>query len=203
MVEKLSGKLLTQFYITQRLSVATIARRFDCSQNRINYWLHRYGIRKRSISEALYEAHNPNGDPFRVPRLNLSSKAFLAGLGVGLYWGEGNKRNPVSVRLGNTDPRLILAFIKFLKEVFGVPPTKFRFGLQVFSDMSAHDARSFWLSKLKPYGMAQKQFQKVIITPARSIGTYREKTQHGVLTVYCSNVRLKRLMDQILAKYQV
>lgn len=199
-----SRNLLKSLYQERGLSVIKIAKYLNFSEGKVNYWLDRYNIQKRSISEAIYRMHNPDGDPFIMPRrLNYKSPLFLAGIGLGLYWGEGNKRNPTSVRLGNTDPRLIKAFIKFLVEVFKIKPSKLRFGLQMFSDMSSKDGLSFWLSQLSKFGITKQQFQKVVITPARSVGTYREKTKHGVLTIYCSNVRLKRIIDTMLAEYKV
>lgn len=124
---------------------------------------------------------------------------FLYGLGLGLYWGEGTKSNTNSVRLGNTDPKLIKTFLKFLKLCFQIDENKLRFGLQVFSDMNPNRALHFWVKEL---GLKQSQFQKVIVTPARSIGTYRQKTQHGVLTVYFNNKKLRNLIVGEIEKMQ-
>ena len=199
-----SRNLLKNLYQERGFSVSKIAKHLNFSEGKVNYWLSRYNIQKRSISEAVYRMHNPDGDPFVAPsNLNYQSMHFIAGLGLGLYWGEGNKRNPTSVRLGNTDPKLIKAFVRFLLKIFKVKPSKLRFGLQIFSDMPPRNVLSFWISQLRSLGIKKQQFQKVIVTPARSIGTYREKSQHGVLTVYCSNVRLKNLIDNMLAEYKV
>ena len=62
----------------------------------------------------MYIRYNPKGDPFafKLPKNGADWKLF--GLGIGLYWGEGNKRNKNSIRLGNVDPRLIRAYMLFL-----------------------------------------------------------------------------------------
>jgi Homeodomain-like domain-containing protein len=194
---------LRRFYSKKGFSVAQIAKRFKCSQHRVDYWLKRYNIQKRSISDALYRRHNPNGDPFEIRSIHSQETALLLGLGLGLYWGEGNKRNPSAIRLGNTDPLLIRKFIQFLRDILGVSITKLRFGLQVFSDMSPTKAKRIWLGHLRGLGIVPEQFQRPIVTPARSAGTYHEKTQWGVLTVYCSNIKLKRILDEMLAKHAV
>lgn len=196
----LSESSLLKYYVHNSLSVAQIALQLGCSQSRVNHWLRKYQIPKRSISDALYNRHNPKGDPFSIAKIDTISKALLAGLGIGLYWGEGNKRNPNTIRLGNTDPFLIRKFIQFLKDILGVPVSKLRFGLQIFSDMSAAQARRIWLEHLRGFGISVEQFQRPVITSARSPGTYREKTQWGVLTVYCSNIKLKRILDGMLAE---
>jgi len=183
---------LRSLYLEQKKSVAEIAQIAACSEHKINYWLGKYGISKRSISEAIYLKRNPGGDPFlfRVPR--NKSDALLYGLGLGLYWGEGNKRNKLSVRLGNTDPLLIKKFIQFLTEVYSIKTSKLRFWLQIFSDMSEKEALDFWIKTLK---VSRSQFSKTTITPSGGVGTYREKTTHGVLSVYFHN---KKLRDSIV-----
>lgn len=200
---RIEAEVLKSLYSRRKFSAREISIHLGHSQSKINYWLARYRIAKRSISESMYNKHNPNGDPFELPRLQYHSLVFLAGLGLGLYWGEGNKKNPTSVRLGNTDPRLIKTFIQFLISIFKIKPFKLRFGLQIFSDMSPKEGLLFWASELSKFGVTHKQFQKVVVTPARSIGTYREKTRHGVLTVYYSNVKLKRFIDRALAEFKI
>ena len=186
---------LTKLYRDEQKSASFIAQRFSCSQNKINYWLKKYKIQKRGISDALYIKHNPKGDPFVYSEPHDKESSFLLGLGLGLYWGEGNKKNKTTVRLGNTDPHLIKKFIEFLARVYHVKRKKFRFGLQIFSDMNPSAALSFWSHHL---GFSRDHFGKVIVTPARSLGTYKEKTKHGVLTIYVSNRKLRDLInDQI------
>lgn len=131
--------------------------------------------------ETLFLSKNPN----------TLEDSFLFGLGLGLYWGEGNKKNKTSVRLGNTNPRLVKRFIEFLQHTYGARKEKFRFSLQIFSDMNPKEALRFWVNALQ---VSPQQFGKVIVTPSRGLGTYREKTQHGVVTVYFSNTRLRDLL---------
>ena len=61
----------------------------NCSEHKINYWLNKYGITKRNISDAIYLKYNPKGDPFRfiLPKNKKDERLF--GLGLGLYWGGG------------------------------------------------------------------------------------------------------------------
>lgn len=184
----ISKKLLNSLYVVGKMSSKQIAVKIGCSSNKINYWLAKHKISKRSIGAALYIRKNPNGDPFRFYKPTNSENWFLLGLGLGLYWGEGTKRNKTSVRLGNTDPRLIKKFIEFLRTIYRADEKKFRFGLQIFGDMSKKAALLFWTRHL---GVSTRQFGKVIVTPHRSIGTYREKTKYGVLTVYFSNKKLR------------
>ena len=179
---------LEKEYIKNGKSVSEIARGLSCSENKISYWLAKHDVRKRSISEAVYLKNNPKGDPFEFKAPKSAEEWFLYGLGLGLFWGEGNKANTQSVRLGNTDPDLIKVFLEFLESIFSIKTTRLRFGLQVFSDMDPDKAKNFWMKKLN---IKTNQFQKVVVTKPFKKGTYRRKTRHGVLTVYFSNTKLR------------
>ncbi len=192
MKKSFNKKTLQDLYEKEKLSVSVIAKRLGCSQNKVNYWLKKYGINKRSISEAIYLKNNPKGDPFLFNQPKNVSSYFIYGLGLGLFWGEGNKKDRHSVRLGNSDPKLIRYFIKFLKEIYNIDERRLRFGIQVFNDVSSHEALLFWSKELS---VDKSQFQKVVITPTRGTGSYKKKSKHGVLTVYFYN---KKLRDTIM-----
>ena len=191
----LSRTTLERLYIKEKKPVSTIAKIMECSEHKVNYWIAGFGIPKRSISEGVYLHYNPHGDPFRIREPKTLDESFLSGLGLGLYWGEGTKSNKNSVRLGNTDPRLIVKFIEFLTRLCEIDTKKLKFGLQIFSDMAPEVALKFWMHRL---GASRSQFQKVIVTPARGIGTYRHKTKHGVLTIYFCNKKLRDIICQMI-----
>lgn len=185
---------LRRLYLMEGLSMKDIAVRLKCSLHKVSYWMEYYTIPKRSISEAIYVRSNPGGDPFVFHSPKTIDEAKLFGLGLGLYWGEGTKADKNTVRLGNTDPKLILKFIEFLERIFGVRRADMRFGLQVFSDMSPATALDFWCKNLT---ITRRQFYKVTVTRSGSIGTYRKKSRYGVLTVYYHN---KKLRDRLIGE---
>jgi len=194
----LQEEKLRDLYIVKRHSAADIGRLLRCSEHKVNYWLLKYNITKRSISEAVYAKCNPHGDPFKIKAVKTLEDAKLLGLGLGLYWGEGNRKNKHSVRLGNTDPRLIGRFIQFLMEICGVRCGKFRFSLQIFGDMPKKKTLDFWIAELKDFRVTKEQFFKTTVTPYRGVGNYREKSKYGVLTVHVSNSKLKAAIDSML-----
>jgi len=180
--------LLVRKYVKAGQSVRDIALRLGCSENKVTYWLQKHNINKRSLSEALYIKHNPSGDPFVLKKPVSSESWFLYGLGLGLYWGEGNKANKHSVRLGNTDPDLILKFLEFLETVYDIDKKRLRFGLQIFTDIDKNKALHYWANKLN---VDVNKFQKVVVTKSVRKGTYRKKSEYGVLTIYFSNTKLR------------
>ncbi|MBT3412501.1 MAG: hypothetical protein HOJ15_02005 [Candidatus Jacksonbacteria bacterium] len=195
MIEK---KQLEQLYIENKKSMQEIADYLDCSVNKVRYWMEAHGVKSRNISDAVYLKSNPNGDPFEFKKPGSKLEWMLLGFGLGLFWGEGTKASKNSVRLGNSDPGLLRKFIQYLEVIYGVDRNQLRFGLQLFTDCSEHDALKYWQKHLnaKP-----DQFQKVVKTPSRKPGTYRKKSLYGVVTVYFHNTKLRNLIQNHLVKY--
>lgn len=192
---ELNCQKLRNLYIKNRKSVSEIASRLGCSQGKINYWLYRYKIKKRDISEAIYIKHNPKGDPFSFRRPKNIEDAILFGLGIGLYWGEGTKANKTTVRLGNSDPILLKTFIRFLIKFFRIKKEDLKFHLHIFTDIDTEKATKFWVDELD---IKKEQFYKPTITQTGKLGTYRKKSEYGVLTVYYGNIKLKKVLMNLL-----
>ena len=86
-------ELLNRLYNIDKKSVSQIAAELGFSEHKVNYWLGKHKILKMTISEAVYIRHNPKGDPFKFSLPKSQKESELFGLGLGLYWGEGNKAN--------------------------------------------------------------------------------------------------------------
>src|SRR3989344_8085112 len=150
-------KALKKLYKDDKKSSAEIAKILGCSEHKVNYWLEKHIIPKRSISEAVYVRKNPLGDPFSFIQPKNLAEAKLFGLGVGLYWGEGNKANKNIVKLGNSDPELLKVFIKFLTTFFKINGRSLKFHLHLFSDINVEEATSHWAKELN---VRRSQFYK-------------------------------------------
>ncbi len=187
---------LIKHYLTLGESVAHIAHSCGVSENKVHYWMAKYGIRKRSISEALsMKKHGPGGG-FTIKSQRTPSEEALYGLGVGLYWGEGNKRNKHTVRLGNTDPGILNSFAEFLVCICGVDRKSMRYSLQIFTDTSESDALSYWCDALSIH--KSQIMPTVNHINSGKIGTYKMKNQFGVMTLYVFNMKLRNwLVDQL------
>lgn len=191
----ITKQMLDELYLQKGLSVKQVADSIGCSANRIVYWMDKFGIERRSRSDAVYLRHNPDGDPFAVKEITTLKDAMLFGLGTGLYWGEGTKANKYSVRLGNSDPALLRNFISFLVELYGVNKEDMKFGLQIFNDMDPAKVLAYWCNELE---VLPAQFYKLHITPSGSLGTYRKKSKFGVATVYYHNKKLRDILVENL-----
>lgn len=194
-MKRLTSEKLEKFYIKEGKSVADIAKIFKCSERRIDYWLKKYNIPKRTISEAIYLKNNPDGDPFQFIQPKNAEEAELFGMGIGLYWGEGNKANKNSVKLGNSDSALMRIFIKFLIKFFKIKKTDLKFHLHTFTDINLDEANSYWMEELN---IGKDQFYKPTVTITGKLGNYRKKSKYGVLTVYYANTKLRNILVSLL-----
>lgn len=168
-----------------------IAEALSCSTGGINHLLKKYGIKKRSVSEAVYVRANPNGDPFKLRMPCGKDEYALFGLGLGLYWGEGSKVNKSSVSLCNSDPRLLKAFMNFMQTFFNVTLSKARLHIHIFQDIETEEALSFWSDQL---GISRENIQRPTVIRSGQIGTYRERSKYGTATISYSNTKLRELM---------
>jgi hypothetical protein len=182
------GKL-SNLYLDKHKSSSEIARIIQCSENKINYWLNKYRIKKRTISEAVYLKCNPKGDPFTIKSNLNRDEVKLNAVGLGIYWGEGDKSpNNTSIRVSNTDPFLIKKFREFLKKIYKVKKDKIQYSLILFNDIDKKIAVEFWKKELK---IKEKQLGKIIVIPSQGKGMYKNKSKYGVLTIIFTNKKLK------------
>lgn len=184
-------KQLEDLYIERNLSMMQISEKLECSHHKVAYWMGEYKIKRRSISDAVYIRSNPGGDPFKIKKPETAEELILFGLGVGLYWGEGNKAHQNAVRLGNSDPELLKLYILFLTKLCRVKKEALKFDLQIFSDIDVNSALNYWTRELN---VKSEQFFKPRVTISGSIGTYKKKSKYGVVTIYFGNTKLRNIV---------
>lgn len=177
------------------LSMTEIAERTGWEYGKIVYCMKKFAISRRNISEAIYQKLNPNGDPFKIKKNLSSDERELLGLGIGLFWGEGNKASKHAVRLGNSDPKLIRSFREFLIKICGIKKDKLRYSLLLFNDANESNAINFWNKKL---GLVSGQISSVTSLKPRGKGTYKKKSMTGVLVIEFCNVKLKKEIDKMV-----
>lgn len=191
----ISKEILISLYINDKKSITEIAKQLGFSPHKVVYWLKKYGIPRRSPNEASYIKYNPNGDPFRISNLKTKNEILLYALAIGLFWGEGNKKNVHDVRIGNTDIGIINYWCRFLREICHVKEQKIHFHLQTFKNMSLEKTVSYWSRNL--------EIDPSRITSCKPMaplgkGSYHKMSQFGVLTVGVYNTHFRKwIMEQL------
>lgn len=190
----LQEKQLRRLYASGK-SMMEISQILNCSVHKVSYWMEKHSIQRRVRREAMYIKLNPNGDPFKIKTNLNKNDAFLLGLGLGIYWGEGNKVTPHSLRVANTDPEMIKAFTTFLKKICNLENKRLSYNIVSFNDASPEVARKYWSEQLK---ISPQKFGKITQIPHQGKGTYKRKSQYGVCTIQGNNIKLKTwIMEQI------
>lgn len=189
------NKSVLKNYYSSGLSMMQISKKLHVSPNKISYWMNKYNITRRRINEALYKKYNPQGNPFKIKKIMSTTDTFQFGLGLGIYWGEGNKADKYSIRVGTTDAQMILTFRRFLSNICGVSKEKFKYSLMVFKNASINNAKAFWTKTLQ---IKSLQLGKITRISPMGKGTYKKISNFGVCTIYVYNIKLKKwLMDQL------
>ncbi len=172
-----------------------ISDRTSWSYHQITYWINRYNIPRRNRSEANYIKYNPDGDPFKIKKkLNLK-EVELKALGLGIFWGEGNKNSKTAVRLGNSDPNLIRLFREFLIKICEIKQEKLKYSLLLFNDADKNKAINFWTRALE---LTKSQIGSITSLKPRGKGTYKKKSMTGVLIMEFNNTKLKKQIDKMI-----
>ncbi|MBU4298502.1 hypothetical protein KJ636_00450 [Patescibacteria group bacterium] len=89
------------------LSMQEISDKIDWKHGKVVYWMRKFNMPRRSRSAANYIKYNPNGDPFKIKKLKTRKDIELFNLGIGLFLGEGGKKNKFNLVLPNSDPKIL------------------------------------------------------------------------------------------------
>lgn len=116
-----------------------------------------------------------------------SQSLFIAGLM--LYAAEGDKKAKADIAFTNTDPVLILFFVRWIVRFLGFPKTKLRIQLHLYENMDIQAEERFWLREL---GLSKKQlWQSQVRTLRPRSFSYRDTSRHGTCKLYVGSVPKK------------
>jgi hypothetical protein len=192
-----SKEVLGLLYYERGLSMAQIAEQLACSVNKVAYWMDKHGLSRRDIGKAIYLRQNPTGDPFDIQIPKSEDELALFQLALGLYIGEGKKRDKEQVALSNSDPRVIRVFLRFLRQICGVNEKRIWAWINIFDDADLELAKEYWLyvTNLSP-----EQFHASVVRSRRK-GTYNQLSKYGTLSVGISSTKLHEIVMQWSTDY--
>jgi hypothetical protein len=138
----------------------------------------------KARSEDLWLKSNQIAQKY-VKDIKPRDKIFLL---VGIYWGEGTKKE---LNIINSDPLLLRAFIDFIKEI-DVAKNRIKASVRIYNDINQNEAINYWSRILE---LRKDQFFKVETIE----GKKRGKLKFGMcrLRVEKSSKEFKLLMSLI------
>lgn len=197
--------------LKKELSYGEIKKQLGVSKSTLNYWLKDFPLTDKRILELQRLGWQKGGaarERFRntmrkkreekerqiydkySTRFSKISKEALFVAGLMLYQGEGNKRDPYRIVLSNTDSKLIVFFIKWLGQFWGVVKKHLKIQLHLYDNMDIPKEINFWKSESK---LLNSQFYKSIIRKMKKNSfSYKESFRHGTCQISFSGGEKKR-----------
>ena len=196
-MNELEKEVLNQ-YNNKCFSVRQIADGLKLSPSKVRYILGKLGVKRRNISEAIRHLNITkfNKGIFSI-KSNLDVREEqLKIAGVMLDWGEGTKGGN-SVVLSNSNPDMILLFLRFLRKVCNVYEGRVRILLHFYEDQDETKLKEYWSDKM---GIPMNQFSKSFLHKNKR-GTYRKKSDFGTVSLRYSDKELLRLINGWIKEY--
>lgn len=122
---------------------------------------------------------------------------FLCGLF--LYWGEGAKTTEYAISISNTDPGVLLFFVRWL-HVLGVPKERLKVRIHIYADMNATEELTYWSALLD---MPLRAFRKPYVKNSNRCGlTYKQRFTHGTCNVIYDNRDISSYVHAAMERLQ-
>jgi hypothetical protein len=183
--------VLRHMYLIEGLSAKQIADKLGVAEAKIVYWLRKYEIPKRSLSEAIYRRVNPNGDPFSLKTDLSPDEEKLKAAGLMLWVTEGSLKDKAEVYTSNSNPNLIRLFVEFLLRICRVEKNKIKVRVLYYPnmDLTIDEVKMFWVNET---GLPESQIN---LNTYQAVHNYRAKSKYGTATVGVNNIKLRALME--------
>jgi len=190
---------IINLYVKNKLSMMQIAQRLNLSASGVGYYLHKNGVQKRSVSDAITNLHITkfNKRPFKLKNHLTKKEEELKIAGAMLYWGEGSK-NGNTVKFTNSNPGMIRLFLKFLRIVCGVSEDRLKALIHMYPDHNKKEIELFWSRATK---IPSRRFYLSYIHKGKP-GTYKNKSPYGTIALNYSDKRLLMTILQWIKEYE-
>lgn len=161
--------------------IKQIAKKLAISTSTASVWCKNVQLTKEQITQIMKVSHDPlygkryeysqklrqekeerisNFRRIGIEDIGILNKRELFLVGVGLYWGEGFKKDS-QLGFSNSNLEMLLLFIHWLKECCDVQPDRLRIrlGLNIHFEKDEKQIKQIWSEKLQvPLSQFQKTF---------------------------------------------
>lgn len=127
-----------------------------------------------------------------LQNLNFDNSDILDLVLAFLYFGEGFKTNE-ETGIGNADPLILKTFLYILRKNYKIDTKSIRCELYLRADQNGDDMKSYWSKELD---IPVENFKQVNFDK-RTIDSKTYSNYHGVCSLRCANVAIKRKLINI------
>lgn len=140
---------IRNLYLNDKLNSREVGERLGVSQWCVISAMRRNNIPRRTSAES-------NNINFLKSPLSYNKKASLTEseerlrtAALMLYWAEGSKKGKWVVDFTNSDGKMVLIFLKVLREIYRVKEEKLRVGLYCYKNQDPKELINYWSQLLK------------------------------------------------------
>ena len=201
----------------QGLSYNEILREVNVAKSTLSCWLHQYGLSKYqkqrltakkliSLRKGLLVLKEKRASHISKIKENAQKEVPslindpLWILGTALYWAEGAKERQrgQKVAFSNSDPNMVLIFLKWLKEKLNIPIEDITFDLYIHESCNYQEAIKFWSDTIAcDFNNIKVYFKRNKINPERK---YSNVNYHGQLRI---TIKRSNDLNRIISSWVV
>lgn len=178
-----------------------IGKSLGVSLDCVSYFMRKNNLKRRTLKEEQELRFNNKVPTFKIRKSNKYSSE-LRTVGAMLYWGEGykgNKERPShTVDFANSDPDMIMLFLKFLRNTFVLEESKFRVLLYCYSDQNIPELINFWSNGTL---IPKIQFIKPYVRGDFRIGA--KKMKYGLVHIRYHDKKLLLEIMKMIDSYKI
>lgn len=184
---------IKQLYSKDCFSALEISKKLNVPLNAVYYFLRKHSVSRRNPSENNRIVFSRKKATFKVKnKLSISEKNVKIA-GIILYWTEGsNWSGERIVDFANSDPKLILIFLRFLRKICHIDENKLRAYLYCYSNQNIGELIKFWSTITK---IPKKQFTKPYVRKDFKLKK-SDKMIHGLVHIRYNDKKLLLLIQQ-------
>lgn len=200
--KKLTIEKIKNLYYNKGYSVRQIGEIFGTSTSRIYDFMKRHGLSRRTPSESNNLVYLQQKPSFNLKKNLTSEERELKIAGIMLYWAEGYKNISKQARggtidLGNSEPKMIQLFLRFLRKICRVDENRLRVKLYCYANQNINFIKRYW-SKITriPLGQFTKPYIREDFSPAKI-----DKMKYGVAHIVYSDKKLFLQIKEWINQY--
>ena len=193
----LSGKYIRKvkcLYYDKGYSAKEVADKLKVSIDVVYSFMRRHGLKRRSFQESNRIRFDKMPFSYSLKKRLTEKEERLKLAGTMLYWAEGSKKRHfykgqqrgAVVDLANSDPRMIILFLGFLRKICRVDEKRLRVHLYCYANQNVNALKKFW-HKIKGNSLAQfiRPYVRQDFLPEK-----KDKMKYGLIHIRYSDTRL-------------
>ncbi|MDP2632990.1 MAG: hypothetical protein Q8P25_04710 [Candidatus Curtissbacteria bacterium] len=187
-----------KLYYEDGLSSVELANRFGVTVWQVIRFMKRNGLTRRTPQESnnlRFERQKPS---FKLKQTLTNHDERLKIASSMLYWAEGVKSGDGHVvDFPNSDPKMILLYLKFLRKVCRINESKLRVLLYCYANQSSNELINYWSHIMQ---IPSVQFQKPYVR--KDYNPNGRKMLYGLVHIRYNDTKLFRQVVEWIELYK-